>query len=75
MSKDLKRLCKSSLEPKSKCKDVGSLVEASRIANPYSIRRLKRVDVGKGCQTTIKSMFSLMLSPCICVSFARIYCV
>ena len=34
VSKDLKRLCKSSLEPKSKCKDARSLVEASSIMEP-----------------------------------------
>ena len=34
MSKDLKGLCKSPLDLESKCKSVGSLVEASSIVEP-----------------------------------------
>ena len=32
--KDLKRLCKSPLEPESKCEGVGSLVETLSIVEP-----------------------------------------
>ena len=45
--------------------------------NPHLVRSLRRVDVGKGCQSTIKSKFSLSLTSSfyICVSFTWIYCV
>ena len=54
MCRDLKGLCRSQLELKSKCKGVGSLLKASSLA----VRNLRRMGVGKECQTTINYEFT-----------------
>ena len=66
----LKRLCKSPLEPESKCKKIESLIETSSQQNPHSVRRLRRVDIGKRVPNHYKPEFEFSNF----VSFLYLFC-